>query len=97
MHGSPPPSRCVLQEVVRYVEQVILTPGHALRLKASQDLQDGAGTPRATGEEWLVRDIGAYLPNVFEEVCVCVCGGGGGGGGGINILTLKREEINFLS
>ena len=23
---------------------------------------------RVTGEEWLVRDIGAYLPGVYEEV-----------------------------
>ena len=50
----------------------ILTPGHALRLRAQQDLTDNSGTPRATGEEWLVRDIGAFLPGVFEEVCVCV-------------------------
>ena len=48
----------------------ILTPGHALRLQAQQDLRDSSGTLRCTEEEWLVRDIGAYLPGVFEEVCV---------------------------
>lgn len=52
----------------------IITPGHALKLRARQDLQDSNGVPRSTGEEWLVRDIGAYLRGVFEEVhCVCVC------------------------
>lgn len=55
-------------EIVRHMSPQILTPGHALRLRADQDLTDNSGVPRATGEEWLVRDIGAYLPGVFEEV-----------------------------
>ena len=46
----------------------IIAPDHAVRLRARQDLLDKDGTHRATGEEWLVRDIGAYLPGVFEEV-----------------------------
>ena len=46
----------------------IITPNHALRLKAGQQLVDRNGTPRFTGEEWLVRKVGAYLPGVFEEV-----------------------------
>lgn len=55
-------------EVVKFVAPQIITPGHALRLKALQDLTDRSGVHRATGEEWLVRDSGAYLPDVFEEV-----------------------------
>ena len=51
----------------------MITPGNALRLKARQELQDKDGVPRFTGEEWMVREIGAYLPGVLEEVmCVCV-------------------------
>ena len=46
----------------------IIAPDHAVRLRAQQDLIDKDGSPRAIGEEWLVRDIGAYLPGVFEEV-----------------------------
>jgi len=46
----------------------IIAPDHAVRLRARQDLLDKDGIHRATGEEWLVRDIGAYLPGVFEEV-----------------------------
>ncbi|CAI8049167.1 Major vault protein [Geodia barretti] len=46
----------------------IISPGHALRLRATQVLQTSSGETRATGEEWLVRDVGAYLPGVFEEV-----------------------------
>lgn len=46
----------------------IINPGHALRLRAIQDLKTQNGEERATGEEWLVRQVGAYLPGVFEEV-----------------------------
>ena len=46
----------------------IITPNHALKLRAKQDLIDKEGNPRCTGERWLVRDTGAYLPGVFEEV-----------------------------
>ena len=57
-----------LQEVVRAMSPHIISPGHALRLRATQVLQTSSGETRATGEEWLVRDVGAYLPGVFEEV-----------------------------
>ena len=30
--------------------------------------QDRDGNPRVTGEEWLVKKIGAYLPGAYEEV-----------------------------
>ena len=56
------------QEIVQHVTPQIIAPDHAVRLRARQDLLDKDGTHRATGEEWLVRDIGAYLPGVFEEV-----------------------------
>lgn len=46
----------------------IINPGHALRLRAMQELQTQSGEKCATGEEWLVRQVGAYLPGVFEEV-----------------------------
>ena len=57
-----------LQEVVQPVAPEIITPGHALRLSARQDLRDKDGNPRSTGEEWLVREVGAYLRDVYEEV-----------------------------
>ena len=30
--------------------------------------QDRDGNPRVTGEEWLVKKVGAYLPGAYEEV-----------------------------
>ena len=54
--------------MVQPVAPEIITPGHALHLSARQDLRDKDGNPRSTGEEWLVRDVGAYLRDVYEEV-----------------------------
>ena len=31
-------------------------------------VQDRDGNPRVTGEEWLVKKVGAYLPGAYEEV-----------------------------
>lgn len=46
----------------------IVLPNHALKLEASQELVDKEGVPRCTGEQWLVREVGAYLPGVHETV-----------------------------
>ncbi|XP_062500939.1 major vault protein-like [Corticium candelabrum] len=46
----------------------VILPGHALRLRARERFTAKDGVVRVTGEEWLVRDEGAYLPDVFEEV-----------------------------
>ena len=40
----------------------------ALCLKAKRDCVDSLGKKRVAGEEWLVRTVGSYLPNVEEEV-----------------------------
>uniref|UniRef100_A0A1X7VEE6 Major vault protein n=1 Tax=Amphimedon queenslandica TaxID=400682 RepID=A0A1X7VEE6_AMPQE len=56
------------EQVVKMVSPIIITPGHAVRLRARQAFTDAKGIYRCTGEEWLVRDIGAYLPDVYEEV-----------------------------
>ena len=53
---------------MRRVTPEILTHNHALRLRARQDLTDVNGVVHYTGEEWLVREVGAYLTGVFEEV-----------------------------
>ncbi|XP_028390811.1 major vault protein-like [Dendronephthya gigantea] len=49
-------------------DAIVIGYGEAIRLKAKQDLVDKSNRKRVTGEEWLVRKIGAYLPGVYEEV-----------------------------
>jgi major vault protein len=55
-------------QVVEIVKAVIVKPNQALRLKARRECVDSKGSKRYAGEEWLIRDTGAYLPDVDEEV-----------------------------
>ncbi|XP_004692050.2 PREDICTED: major vault protein [Condylura cristata] len=55
-------------EVVQIIQATIIRQNQALRLRARKECLDRDGKERVTGEEWLVRKVGAYLPAVFEEV-----------------------------
>ncbi|XP_048187996.1 major vault protein [Perognathus longimembris pacificus] len=55
-------------EVVEIIQATIIRQNQALRLRARKECSDRDGKERVTGEEWLVRSVGAYLPSVFEEV-----------------------------
>ncbi|XP_064599755.1 major vault protein-like [Liolophura sinensis] len=55
-------------EILSHVPPVVILTGQSLKLRALQDCCDSHGNPRVTGEEWIVRRVGAYLPGVYEEV-----------------------------
>jgi len=55
-------------QVVEVVKAVVIGPNQALRLKARRETVSSDGKARTAGEEWLVREEGAYLPNVDEEI-----------------------------
>lgn len=55
-------------EVVEIIQATIIKQNQALRLRARKECLDREGKQRVTGEEWLVRSVGAYLPGVYEEV-----------------------------
>ncbi|KAM4829160.1 major vault protein isoform 2-T2 [Thomomys bottae] len=55
-------------EVVEIIQATIIKQNQALRLRARKECLDREDKERVTGEEWLVRSVGAYLPGVFEEV-----------------------------
>ncbi|KAM5227360.1 major vault protein [Ctenodactylus gundi] len=55
-------------EVVEMIQATVIRPNQALRLRARKECLDWNNKQRVTGEEWLVRSVGAYLPAVFEEV-----------------------------
>ena len=55
-------------QVVEIVRAIIIGPNEALRLRARRECVSSDGTSRTAGEEWLVREEGAYLPDVHEEV-----------------------------
>jgi major vault protein len=54
------------------IKATVIKPNQAIRLRARKECQDRSGNDRVTGEEWLVKQIGAYLPGVFEEVVAIV-------------------------
>ncbi|XP_053871095.1 major vault protein-like [Malaclemys terrapin pileata] len=55
-------------EVVEISQATVIRHNQAIRLRARKECTDREGTRRVTGEEWLVKRVGAYLPGVFEEV-----------------------------
>jgi len=54
--------------VLDVVRATIVGPNQALRLRAKKEFIDVAGHKRQTGEEWIVREEGAYIPHVNEEI-----------------------------
>lgn len=54
-------------QVVEIVRANIIKPLQALRLRATKAFTRN-GVTRKAGEEWLYREVGAYLPEVEEEV-----------------------------
>lgn len=65
------PSTYMPRKEVMVEEQVratIIKPNQAIRLRARKECDDRSGTPRVTGEEWIVKKNGAYLPGAYEEV-----------------------------
>jgi major vault protein len=55
-------------QISEIVRAIIIKPHQALRLRARKEFKDQSGVVRRAGEEWLVREAGAYLPDVNEEV-----------------------------
>ena len=55
-------------DVERAVNATIIKPNQAVKLRARKEFVDREGNARVTGEEWLVKKTGAYLPGAYEEV-----------------------------
>lgn len=55
-------------QVAEVQRAVIIKPNQALKLRARKETTDKNGKKRTTGEEWLIKQVGAYLPGVDEEV-----------------------------
>eukprot|EP01102_Stenamoeba_stenopodia_P012866 TRINITY_DN409_c0_g1_i1.p1 TRINITY_DN409_c0_g1~~TRINITY_DN409_c0_g1_i1.p1 ORF type:complete len:828 (-),score=268.43 TRINITY_DN409_c0_g1_i1:66-2549(-) len=55
-------------QVTEIQRATVFKENQALKLRARRGHVDRSGTPRKAGEEWLVRETGAYLPGVDEEI-----------------------------
>ena len=60
-----PKKEVVVEETVR---ATVIKPNQAIKLRARKECDDRQGNARVTGEEWLVKKTGAYLPGAYEEV-----------------------------
>ncbi|XP_074642505.1 major vault protein-like [Tubulanus polymorphus] len=60
-----PRKEVVVEETIR---ATIVKPNQAIRLRARKETTDRDGNARVTGEEWLSKKCGAYLPGAYEEV-----------------------------
>ncbi|KAK7478267.1 hypothetical protein BaRGS_00011281 [Batillaria attramentaria] len=60
-----PRKEVVVEETVR---ATVIRPNQAIRLRARKECIDRDGVARVTGEEWLSKKTGAYLPGAYEEV-----------------------------
>ena len=60
-----PKKEVVVEETIR---ATIIKPNQAIKLRARKECIDREGNARVTGEEWLVKKTGAYLPGAYEEV-----------------------------
>ena len=54
--------------VEEQIKAVILKTNEAVRLRAKKEMVDRDEIQRETGEEWLNRTVGSYLPLAYEEV-----------------------------
>lgn len=60
-----PHKEVVVEETVR---ATVIKPNQSIKLRARKETLDRDGNKRVTGEEWLVKKVGAYLPGAYEEV-----------------------------
>ena len=58
--------------VEEQIRATIIKPNQAIRLRARKECVDRSGSNRVTGEEWIVKQTGAYLPGAYEEVVTVV-------------------------
>jgi major vault protein len=61
-------------QVVEVVRASLIKANEALKLRAKKEFKDCTGVDRKTGEEWLVRKSGSYIPDVHEEIVQTVPG-----------------------
>ena len=55
-------------EVKEKIRSLVIKQNCALKLRATKDFTSRDGVKRTCGEEWLVREVGAFLPTVDEKV-----------------------------
>lgn len=57
----------VEEQMGAIAQRYVVTEGTALKMKATRDFTDKNGVSRNGGEQYLIRELGSYICNVYEE------------------------------
>lgn len=61
-------------KIVENISSITICANSALKVRAMRDTKDSKGNDRNAGEEWLIRDLGFYIPGINEAVVGIVDG-----------------------
>jgi major vault protein len=71
-HGPATYYPRIEEAILSDVDAVVIGESQAIKLRAKQEMNDKNGVARKTGEEWLIRVAGSYLPLVHEEIVAII-------------------------
>jgi major vault protein len=60
--------------IVANIEPITISSNQALKVRAIRTTKDNNGKERCAGEEWLIRELGFYIPRIDETVIQLVEG-----------------------
>jgi hypothetical protein len=55
-------------KLVELMKPITIEANQALKVHALRETKDSKGKDRNAGEEWLIRDVGFYIPGIDEAV-----------------------------
>jgi major vault protein len=55
-------------KIVETIKPITIQGNQALKVRALRETKDSKGKDRNAGEEWLIRDLGFYIPGINETV-----------------------------
>lgn len=56
-------------KIVQVIRPETILCNQALKVRANRQTKDSQGKDRQAGEEWLIREIGFYIPGIDETIC----------------------------
>lgn len=61
-------------KIINHIEPIVISSNQALKVRAIRATKDNNGNKKSAGEEWLIRDLGFYIPGIDEALVTMVEG-----------------------
>eukprot|EP00049_Salpingoeca_infusionum_P023380 m.11789 g.11789 ORF g.11789 m.11789 type:complete len:870 (+) comp5769_c0_seq1:425-3034(+) len=58
----------VEEEAIAEIKAIVVAPNQALLLEATRETTNSQGKKCVTGEQWMMKEVGAYIPGAYEKV-----------------------------